>query len=226
MHILISLNFSEYFLWADAILGTPLSETSLSSPVVDTFQKVCFSFWYDLSVCRTLSIIYAKLLPLQHGEGIQDLKVLTEEVGSARQNVVWQYSTTVEYWLLGKVQVQMMEKFKLIVTAVRGEKGSGYVAIDDFHFEEDADSCELVPPEASPSSTSPSTFVPTDPTPTSSFPDCNFDENTCGWETGNSENLAWERTRVSDLTDEGFDHPLEDHDGKKNHHNCLNLKIL
>ena len=51
--------FSEYFLWADAILGTPLSETSLSSPVVDTFQKVCFSFWYDLSVCK----LYELCLP-------------------------------------------------------------------------------------------------------------------------------------------------------------------
>ena len=46
-----------YFLWADAVLGKEDSETSLSSPLIKTIQKVCFNFWFDLSVSNCMSCI-------------------------------------------------------------------------------------------------------------------------------------------------------------------------
>ena len=112
------------------------------------------------------------------------------------------------------MQVEQAEKYKLIVTAVRGEAGEGYVGIDDFHFEADAENCDIMPSEAAPTPTN----APTD-SPTSSpntFPECSFAETTCGWEVDDSQSLVWVRTKTSDLDEEGADyHPKEDHDGDK-----------
>ena len=47
-----------YFLWADATLGKPDTNTAISSPIVATSSQVCFEFWFDLKVSPmfTLSI--------------------------------------------------------------------------------------------------------------------------------------------------------------------------
>ena len=45
-----------YFLWADAVLGKKDTKTALSSPVVTSFQKICFTFWFDLSVSFKMAI--------------------------------------------------------------------------------------------------------------------------------------------------------------------------
>ena len=104
-----------------------------------------------------------------------------------------------------------MESYKIVVTAVRGDKGEGYVAIDDFEFKVDEDICETIPVEAVPNPTNPPTDIPTDAP--DKFPDCRFEEDTCGWVVDDSQSLVWMRTQVSDLTQMGYDAPKRDHDG-------------
>jgi hypothetical protein len=43
-------SFPAYFIWASAMMGTPDSLTSLSSPSVTLEMNVCFKFWFDMSV--------------------------------------------------------------------------------------------------------------------------------------------------------------------------------
>ena len=105
------------------------------------------------------------------------------------------------------------------MTAVRGDEGEGYVAIDDFSFKIDAEVCETIPPEAVPNPTNAPTDVPTNAT--DKFPDCSFQENTCGWTRDESQNLVWMRTQVSDLASGGYDAPKQDQDG-----NCAKLNTV
>ena len=54
----ISLSlFSAYFMWASAVLGSPGSDTELSSPKINLKDKICFTFWLDMTVCFTKYII-------------------------------------------------------------------------------------------------------------------------------------------------------------------------
>ena len=128
--------------------------------------------------------------------------MLSEEVGSSHQTVLWQYKTNAEFWEAGRIQYELVEKYKLIMTAVRGDEGQGYVAIDDFSFKIDAEVCETMPSEAVPNPTNAPTNAPTDASTNApdKFPDCSFQENTCGWTRDESQNLVWMRTQVSDLT--------------------------
>ena len=56
MIIFLHQSTAAYFLWADATLGKPESNTLLSSPVVSTSSNVCFDFWFDLKVSRSLLV--------------------------------------------------------------------------------------------------------------------------------------------------------------------------
>ena len=51
-------HITAYFLWADAVLGKEDSETSLSSPLIKTYQRLCFTFWFDLSVSISVYVVY------------------------------------------------------------------------------------------------------------------------------------------------------------------------
>ena len=108
----------KFFLWADAREGTPNSFTSISSPVVSPFEKICFEFFFDLS----------------HADGIAQLQVAVEEETQETPTVVWDYAEHAEFWMKGRVKVEQLQNFKIIVTAVRGEQQVGYVAVDDFRY--------------------------------------------------------------------------------------------
>ena len=41
-----------YFLWANALLGTPGLLTSISSKPINTENNLCFTFWFDLTVSK------------------------------------------------------------------------------------------------------------------------------------------------------------------------------
>ena len=41
-----------YFLWANALLGTPGLLTSISSKPINTENNLCFNFWFDLTVSK------------------------------------------------------------------------------------------------------------------------------------------------------------------------------
>ena len=103
--------------------------------------------------------------------------------------------------------MELAAEFKLVVTAVRGALGEGYVGVDDFEFEADADTCGTIPVAAAPPTTTPVSST----LPTNTFPECSFAETTCGWVEDDSH--TWRRTQVSDLNAEGYDGPKEDHDG-------------
>ena len=108
----------KFFLWADARDGTPNSFTSISSPVVSPFEHICFNFFFDLS----------------HADGITQLQVSVQEETQESPTVVWDYAEHAEFWMEGRVKVEQLQNFKIIVTAVRGEQQVGYVAVDDFRF--------------------------------------------------------------------------------------------
>ena len=109
-------NTEKFFLWADAREGTPNSFTTISSPVVAPFEKICFEFYFDLS----------------HADGIEDLRVGVEEETQETATVVWDYAEHAEFWMKGRVKLEQLQNFKIIVAALRGEQQVGYVAIDDF----------------------------------------------------------------------------------------------
>ena len=44
-------------MWASAVLGSPGSDTELSSPKINLKDKICFTFWLDMTVCFTKYII-------------------------------------------------------------------------------------------------------------------------------------------------------------------------
>ena len=37
-------------MWASAVLGSPGSDTELSSPKINLADKICFTFWLDMTV--------------------------------------------------------------------------------------------------------------------------------------------------------------------------------
>ena len=111
-------NKEKFFLSADARDGTPNTFTSISSPVVSPFEKICFEFFFDLS----------------HADGIAQLQVAVEEETQDIPTLVWDYSEHAEFWMKGRVKIEQLQNFKIVVTAVRGEQQVGYVAIDDFRF--------------------------------------------------------------------------------------------
>ena len=45
-----NIHFSAYFMWASAVLGSPGSDTELSSPKISLKDKICFTFWLDMTV--------------------------------------------------------------------------------------------------------------------------------------------------------------------------------
>ena len=186
----------KFFLWANAKDGKAKSLTSISSPVVLPFKKVCFEFFYDMS----------------HGSGIKYLQVAVEEKGQGERTVVWQLTTTDEFWEFGRVKVEMLQNYKIILSVERGEEGVGYIGLDDFFFTIDSeDACSTLPPGAVPK---PPT-TPSSPAPTLSheqFTNCAFEDSECGWTLNRDSSFIWIRTDREGLP-QGYDGPTEDHNG-------------
>ena len=65
-------------MWADAILGKAGELTSISSPLVNNGQALCFSFWFDIRVkyqhLRDRNVMNA----FQQDAGIKYLKIESE----------------------------------------------------------------------------------------------------------------------------------------------------
>ena len=49
---------SAYFMWASAVLGSPGSDTELSSPKITLTDRICFTFWLDMTVRIALFFIH------------------------------------------------------------------------------------------------------------------------------------------------------------------------
>ena len=99
-----------------------------------------------------------------------------------------------------------------MISAVRGT-GSGYVALDDFHFSHSADDeefCIIRPESASPTS---STSGPTSTTKfPGSLPRCDFTDDACDWET-EGLGFKWYVTNSANLSAAGLPGPLSEHEG-------------
>jgi hypothetical protein len=76
----------------------------------------------------------------------------------------------------------------VVFEAVRGEMNNGYVAIDDFLVIGDS-TCEVKPPDATPTSPAPDTTTPAQP---EHFPSCDFEIDECGWR---AEETTWKWER-------------------------------
>ena len=73
---------------------------------------------------------------LQHGTGLAALQVWLEG-GTGEKQLVWevQHSHSEAMWELGRLPADLKQGDKLVVTAVRGDQGEGYVGLDDIMFE-------------------------------------------------------------------------------------------
>ena len=60
-------------------------------------------------------------------------------------------------WTLGRVNIESLDNYKIVITTKRSNKFLGYVAIDDFEYLTDYDSCSTLPDIASPTSPKPPT---------------------------------------------------------------------
>ena len=75
--------------------------------------------------------------------------------------------------------------FQIVITAIRGPKNEGYVALDDFSFRNNEEFCSTKPEDAAPTTT----LAPTEPTTKvpQKLPNCQFEDNTCDWEVFGNE---------------------------------------
>ena len=99
-----------------------------------------------------------------------------------------------------------------MITAARGDKNEGYVALDDFSFRANEEFCSIKPPDAAPTTTMASSTTTTTKKP-HHYPNCNFESDTCGWEVFGME-FKWVNTDSQSL--EGHDSPTSDHKGQPN----------
>ena len=96
----------------------------------------------------------------QKSDGIEELIISLERTTDSSQQVIWEYhQQKFEFWEEGQLNIDPgLEDYKLVISAKRGEANIGYVALDDFFFEEvSPGSCEIKPAGAEPgaSTTSP-----------------------------------------------------------------------
>ena len=153
---------------------------------------------------------------LWHEGGIKALKIRTEDPDGYIQYIWdltdWSMESNNEWWI-GSVNFLT---HKLVFEALHsmGNSTSGYVAIDDVAFDlsQEAENCEVLPPEAM---VRPTTAQPSTTTPSSSEPHfCNFNEGLCGWtiDSGlnDTDQFLFTVTRGEDQ--DGITGPMHDHD--------------
>ena len=81
----------------------------------------------DRELRAALAALDGALQPLQVGL----------EGGTGEKQLVWevQHSHSEAMWELGRLPADLKQGDKLVVTAVRGDQGEGYVGLDDIVFE-------------------------------------------------------------------------------------------
>ena len=125
----------------------------------------------------------------------------------------WNHQQKFEFWEEGQLNIEPgLEDYKLVISAKRGEANIGYVALDDFFFEEvSPGSCDIKPAGAEPGASTTS--------PPLVFRDCDFEENNCGvWHTDEQINgtglFVFIRSRGS--YHDGNDGPKTDYEDDPN----------
>ena len=175
-------------------------------------------------------LVVVTSLNFQHTDGIKEMVIYVESAKDMTRIPVWDFNQAkFDFWEHGRVEIPKFEDFKvnstiscdiwpviyfqIVISAVRGETGMGYVAVDDFHFSHSADDeefCAIRPEAASPTS---STAVPTSTTEfPGSLPRCNFDADTCDWELFGL-GFKWYITNSANLSAAGLPGPLAAHEG-------------
>ena len=92
-----------YFMWASAVLGSPGSDTELSSPKISLNDKICFTFWLDMTVWSNwLSSSYNDTLN-QQATGIDELviylesEVWEEGLPSYQRRKIWEFHEVLRF---------------------------------------------------------------------------------------------------------------------------------
>ena len=98
-------------------------------------DSICFNFWFEMT----------------HNSGIEKLAIHMEGQRDLTRIKVWEFQQKhLDFWEEGRVQLQKLahEDYKIVIEAKRGDLQSGYVALDDFHFEtsEQEEFCSIKPP--------------------------------------------------------------------------------
>ena len=90
-------------MWASAVLGSPGSDTELSSPKINLADKICFTFWLDMTVW--IHLLYFSITFKYHrgnylnqqATGIEELliylesEVWEEGIPSYERKKIWQF---------------------------------------------------------------------------------------------------------------------------------------
>ena len=85
-------------------------------------NSICFNFWFEMT----------------HSSGIEKLEIHMEGQRDLTRIKVWEFQQKhLDFWEEGRVELHKLahEDFKIVIVAERGDLQSGYVALDDFHFE-------------------------------------------------------------------------------------------
>ena len=98
-------------------------------------KSICFNFWFEMT----------------HNSGIEKLEIHMEGQRDLTRIKVWEFQQKhLDFWEEGRVELHKMahEDFKIVIVAERGDLQSGYVALDDFHFEtsDHEEFCSIKPP--------------------------------------------------------------------------------
>ena len=98
-------------------------------------NSICFNFWFEMT----------------HNSGIEKLEIHVEGQRDLTRIKVWEFQQKhLDFWEEGRVELHKLahEDYKIVITAERGDLQSGYVALDDFHFEtsEQEEFCSIKPP--------------------------------------------------------------------------------
>ena len=98
-------------------------------------NSICFNFWFEMT----------------HSSGIEKLEIHMEGERDLTRIKVWEFQQKhLDFWEEGRVELHKLahEDFKIVIVAERGDLQSGYVALDDFHFEtsEQEEFCSIKPP--------------------------------------------------------------------------------
>ena len=84
--------------------------TTISSKAVKKREKVCFNFWFDMTVTNNLSNRNKEIIFFQHNSGISDLQVYIESVKDLTRILIWEFhSTKFDFWEEGRVEIPKFE---------------------------------------------------------------------------------------------------------------------
>ena len=123
-------------------------------------------------------------------------------------------------WQVGRINLQRGNPYKIVISVERSDAFLGYVAIDDFEFQFNAEDCTRLPANAKPTTTTTSTSTTTPPTTPipEAIRNCTFeDENLCGWNIDRELNVTdrFHFERKNGNENQPVFQPAADHNGDK-----------